>query len=78
MFAGKTAINKICKIHRRTQQVIHNDYQKSYGQLLDINKDVIIHQKQLCTLVLEVFKSITLVNSEFMWSISMKILFLII
>ena len=78
MFAGKTAINEICKIHPRTQQVIHNDYQKSYGQLLDINKDVIIHQKQLCTLVLEVFKSITLVNSEFMWSISMKILFLII
>ena len=65
MFAGKTSINKICKIHHRTLQVIHNDYQKSYDELLDINKDVNIHQKQLCTLVLEVFKSITLVNSEF-------------
>ena len=37
MFAGKTLINKICKIHHRTLQVIHNDYQKSYNELLDIN-----------------------------------------
>ena len=35
MFAGKTSINKICKIHHRTLQVIHNDYQKSYNELLD-------------------------------------------
>ena len=45
MFAGKTSINKICKIHHRTLQVIHNDYQKSYDELLDINNDVNIHQK---------------------------------
>ena len=65
MFAGKTSINKICIIHHRTLQVIHNDYQKSYDELLDINKDVNIHQKHLCNLVLEVFKSI---KPEFMWS----------
>ena len=47
MFAGKTSINKICIIHHRTLQVIHNDYQKSYDKLLDINKDVNIHQKHL-------------------------------
>ena len=40
MLAGKTSINKICKIHHRTLQVIHNDYQKSCEGLLDINKDV--------------------------------------
>ena len=67
MFAGKTSINKICKIHHRTLQVIHNDYQKSYDELLDINKDVSIHQKHLRILALEVFKSITHVNPEFMW-----------
>ena len=44
IFAGKTSINKICKIHHRTLQVIHDDYQKSHDQLLDINKDVNIHQ----------------------------------
>ena len=66
MFAGKTSINKICKIHHRTLQVIHNDYQKSYDELLDINKDVNIHQKHLRILVLEVSKSIMQVNPEFM------------
>ena len=45
MFAGKTSINKICKMHHRTLQVIHHDYQKSYNELLDINKDVNICQK---------------------------------
>ena len=47
MFAGKTSINKICKIHHRTLQVIHNDYQKSYDELLDINKEDNIHQKHI-------------------------------
>ena len=68
MFAGKTSINKICKIHHRTLQVIHDDYQKSSDELLDINNDVNVHQKHLRILALEVFKSITHVNPEFMWS----------
>ena len=69
MFPGKTSINKICKIHHITLQVIHNDYQKSDDELLDIkdkDKDANIHQKVLEAL--EVFKSIVHVNSEFMWS----------
>ena len=48
MFAGKTSINKICKIHHRTLQVIHNDYQKSYNELLDINKYFVLY----CVIVL--------------------------
>ena len=68
MISGKTSINKICKIHRRTLQVIHDDYQKSYDELLDISKDVNIHQKHLRILVLEVFKGIMHGNPEFMWS----------
>ena len=68
MFAGKISITKICKIHHRTRQVIHNDYQKSYDELLDINNDVNIHQKHLRILALEVFKIIMHVNQEFMWS----------
>ena len=34
MFSGKTSINKTCKIYYRTLQVIRNDYQKSYDELL--------------------------------------------
>ena len=68
MFARKTSINKICKIRHRTLQVIHNDYQKSFDELLDINNDVNIHQQHLRILALQVFKSITHFNTEFMWS----------
>ena len=68
IFAGKTSINKIWKIYHKTLQVIHNDYQKSYDELLDINKDVNIHQKHLRILVLEVFKGIMHGIPEFMWS----------
>ena len=68
MFAGKTSINKICVIHHRTLQVNHNDYQKSYDELLHINKEDNIHQKHVRIQALEDFKSITHGNTEFIWS----------
>ena len=52
MFASKTAINKILKIHYRTLQVVYSEYHKSYEELLQINKDISIHQKHLRILVL--------------------------
>ena len=67
MFAGKTAINKICKIHHRTLQVVYNDYSKTYDELLEISKTTSIHQRHLKCLAIEVFKSISHSNPEFMW-----------
>ena len=66
MFAGKTLINKICKIHHRTLQV--DDFNKSYDELLELNKDLSIHQRHLRYLAIEVFKSIMHLNPQFMWS----------
>ena len=68
MFAGKTLINKIFKIHHRTLQVVYNEYNKSYKELLQLNNNVSIHQRQLQYLTLEVFKSLIYLNPEFMWS----------
>ena len=34
MFATKRLINKICKNHHRTFQLVYNEYNKSYEQLL--------------------------------------------
>ena len=68
MFAGKTLINKICKIHHRTLRVVYNEYNKSYGELLQLNNNVSIHQRHLQYLALEVFKSLMHLNPEFMWS----------
>ena len=68
MFAGKTLINKICKIHHRTLRVVYNEYNKSYGELLQLNNNVSIHQRHLQYLALEIFKSLMHLNPKFMWS----------
>ena len=68
MLAGKALINKICKIHQRTLRVVYNEYNKSYGELLQLNNNVSIHQRHLQYLPLEVFKSFMHLNPEFMWS----------
>ena len=47
MFAGKSSIAKICKIHFRTLQIVHNNYVKSYQDLLNFSNDISIHQKHL-------------------------------
>ena len=67
MFASKTAINKILKIDYITLQVVYSEYHKSYEELLQINKDIPVHQKHLRILALEVYKRIMHFNPEFMW-----------
>ena len=66
MFAGKTLINKICKIHHRTLQVVYDDFNKSYDELLELNNDLSIHQRHLRYLAIEVFKSIIRLNPQLM------------
>ena len=67
MFAGKSSIAKICKIHFRTLQIVHNNYVKSYQDLLNFSNDISIHQKHLRLLAIEVYKSLMNINPEFMW-----------
>ena len=67
MFVSKTALHKILKTYYRTLQVVYSKYQKPYEELLQIHKDISIHQKHLCILVLEVYKSIMKFNTEFLW-----------
>ena len=67
MFAGKLPIAKICKIHFRTLQIVYSNYDKSYHDLLNFSNDVSIHQRYLRFLAIEVYKSLTNINPEFMW-----------
>ena len=43
MFAGKPLINKICKIHHRTLQVVCNYFNKLYDELLRLNNNLSIY-----------------------------------
>ena len=40
MFAGKTLISKVQKINFKTLQVVYNTYEKSYNELLILNRDI--------------------------------------
>ena len=66
MFAGKTLISKVQKIHFRTLQVVYNTYEKSYNELLILNRDISIHQKHLHFLATDVYKSVNNLNPKFM------------
>ena len=47
MFASKKAINEIFKLDYRTLKVVYNRYDKSYEELLEMNKSASIHQRYL-------------------------------
>ena len=68
MIAGKTLISKVQKLHFRTLQVVYNTYEKSYNELLILNRDIPIHQKHLHSLATEVCKSVNNLNPQFMWN----------
>ena len=67
MFAHKNSVKKICKIHFRTHQIVHNVHDKSYEKLLVVSNDISLHQKHLCLLAIEVYKSLLKTNPDFMW-----------
>ena len=69
MFYSKTSNNLIDKTHKRALRVVYNSYDKSLEELLQIDGGVTIHQRNLRTLLIEVYKSINKLNPEFMWNI---------
>ena len=68
IFASKMAINKIWKLHFRTLKVVCNEYDKSYEELLEMNKSASIYQRHLQFLAIEVCKSLMHLKPGFMWS----------
>ena len=48
MFAGKSLISKVQKIHFRTLQVVYNTYEKSYKGLLILNRDINAPETSTC------------------------------
>ena len=78
VFAGKSSIAKIHfvgKIHFRTLQVVYNNHDKSYYDLLNSSNDVSIHQRHLRFLAIEIYKSAVNINPELLWEFSIKIQF---
>ena len=72
MFASKSSIERIRKIHHRTLQVVYGFCDESYENLLIRSNDVSIHQKHLRYLAVEIFKSLKMFNPGFMWNFFKK------
>ena len=66
MFAGKSSIEKICKLHFRTLQIVDNVHGKSCEKLVAVSNDIYVHEK-LRILAIEVHKSFMKTNADFMW-----------
>ena len=71
MFCRKNQYLKIQKIHHKALKAIFNS-DDGYDELLQISKEITIHQKLLHALIREVFKSLNNSNPEFMWSFTFK------
>ena len=67
MFCRKTLYSKIEKIHHKTLKVIYES-NDTYENLLLQSNTVSVHQRHLRFLMIEIYKSISQLNPQFMWS----------
>ena len=58
---------KINQINWRTLRVVYDYYNSTYEELLASHNDISIHHKHLKHLAIEVYKSLGILNPEFMW-----------
>ena len=66
MFHSRHLNNKIHKIHERALRIVYKDYVSSFDILLERDKSVTIHTKNLQTLMTEIFKTQNSMNPPFM------------
>ena len=58
MFSSRQSNNLINKVHERSLSLITNDENSSFETLLQNNKDITVHQRNLQILMTEVYKII--------------------
>ena len=67
MFCRKTLYSNIEKIHHKTLKVIYES-NDTYDNLLLQSNTVSVHQRHLRFLMTEIYKSISQLNPQFIWS----------
>ena len=53
---SKTLNNRINGLHKRALSLVYNDFSSSFSELLEKDKSVAIHHRNLQTLAYEIFK----------------------
>ena len=66
MFHSRALNNKINRIHERALRIVYNDANSSFNELLIKNRTFTIHERNIQTLAIEVFKIINGISLEIM------------
>ena len=56
MFCGKTANNRINRLHKRALRVLHGDYTSTFEELLARSEEITIHCRNIQKLMVEIYK----------------------
>ena len=57
MFTSKKLNNKINSIHKRALQAVYLDYSSTFAELLEKDKSITIHQRNIQLVAIEMFKA---------------------
>ena len=72
LFCSKGANSEINRTHKRALRALYGDYESTFEELLDKDKSLTIHKKNLQRLMVEIYKTIKHLNSAYMWEFFIK------
>ena len=68
-FSGKSSNTLINRVQRKALRAVYNDYDSNFEQLLEKGDHLTIHQMNLRSLLVEVYKCVNNINPSFLTSI---------
>ena len=72
LFCSKTANKDINRTNKRALRVLYGDYDSSVDQLLARAGSVTVHQKNLQSLMIEIYKTMNHLNPSYIWEFFVK------
>ena len=66
MFSGRFSNNRINHIHERTLRIVYSDYRLSFEEVLQKDKSISIHHRNIHYLAIEMFKVLKGLSSQMM------------
>ena len=66
MFCRRRLNNRINRIHEMSLRVVYNDYNSTFTELLDRDGSYIIHERNIQTFAIEIYKVINGLSPEIM------------